>query len=215
MFELHAVLTWLCLAGRGRAASHCFGCSETVMDCDADMTVCRSRCQTKVACDSEDAYCVLATYLHSNASTRPGEAGGGGTLLADLSCFSAGPLRRDDVTTHYCGVVPASYDYPGDFSSAPEEGIANCLCTHDYCNDAVYLEGAEVPRLPDLEGGGGGGSDGTAVPNSPATPGKTPAKGPSSTPNDLGNPPDGGTDDDDSGRNPEGFRLTVPTQRHR
>ncbi len=123
-------------------AGHCFNCEETIMDCDMDLNICRSRCEKKVPCESENSYCAVITWSSGNAT----DSGGGSTQLsAALNCYEiAVPLSESDITTHFCGTVDEEGYFPGH----------SCLCTHDYCNDAIYLPGSKHPEFPTSGGVG-------------------------------------------------------------
>ncbi|XP_022099852.1 TGF-beta receptor type-2-like isoform X2 [Acanthaster planci] len=96
-----------------------------------DRLVCRSRCDEKVACQSSNSYCLIATYT----------AGSDVQEFASVTCFENQPLSESDVTPHYCGAPDTDYSTDDSYWF-----IYTCTCTHDYCNDAIYLPGAEVPK---------------------------------------------------------------------
>ncbi|XP_071788615.1 activin receptor type-2A-like [Asterias amurensis] len=143
-------------------AGHCFNCEETIMDCDMDRQICRSRCEKKVPCETEDSYCSVTTWSPSGNAT---DSEGRTQLSATLLCYEiAVPLRESDITTHFCGTVDEEGWFPDH----------SCICTHDYCNDAIYLPGSKQPDFPTS-----GVSGSTAKPTRPDLEQKTPSVKPS------------------------------------
>ena len=161
---IFTVIVCVWFGGSANGASHCFSCEDTIMDCNMDSKVCRSQCEKKVPCADENAYCSVATFESASTNDTTGDSV---QVLASLMCYPFSEVDDSDITPHFCGTVDEDESY------FPWH---TCICTHDYCNDAIYLPGAKVPKFPTAEETGG-----TVNPTSPVSVQKTTSQKPYNT----------------------------------